>query len=53
VHRRIIDQIDESLETKLSESNEYAKIVRQYFTDLLAQKVPIDHTQNRYLTHPM
>ena len=40
VHRQIIDELDESIQVKLTESNAYIDVVRQFLTDLLTQKVP-------------
>jgi hypothetical protein len=39
VHRKIIDEFDESIQEKLAESNAYIDVVRQFLTDLLTQKV--------------
>ncbi len=39
IHRKIIDELDESIQIKLSESNAYIDVVRQFLTDLLTQKV--------------
>jgi hypothetical protein len=40
VHRKLIDEFDESIQEKLVESNAYIDVVRQFLTDLLTQKVP-------------
>ena len=39
VHRKLIDEFDESIQEKLVESNAYIDVVRQFLTDLLTQKV--------------
>ena len=39
VHRKIIDELDESIQDKLVQSNAYIDIVRQFLTDSLTQKV--------------
>ncbi len=39
VHRKLIDELDESIQDKLVQSNAYIDIVRQFLTDLLTQKV--------------
>ena len=45
VHRKIVDEFDESIQDKLVESNAYIDVVRQFLTDLLTQKVSqLKHT---------
>lgn len=39
VHRKIIDEFDDSIQEKLNQSNAYMDVVKQFLTDLLAQKV--------------
>jgi hypothetical protein len=39
IHRKLIDELDESIQLKMTESNAYIDVVRQFLTDLLTQKV--------------
>lgn len=39
VHRKLIDEFDESLQEKIVESTAYIDVVRQFLTDLLTQRV--------------
>jgi len=39
IHRKLIDDLDDSIQSKLAESNAYIDVVRQFLTDLLTQKV--------------
>lgn len=39
VHRKLVDEFDESLQDKISESTAYIDVVRQFLTDLLTQRV--------------
>ena len=39
IHRKIVDELDESIQKKMQESSAYFDVVRQFLTDLLTQKV--------------
>ena len=41
VHRKLIDEFDESLQEKIGESTAYIDVVRQFLTDLLTQRVAV------------
>jgi hypothetical protein len=48
IHRKLIDELDESIHHKLTESNAYIDVVRQFLTDLLTQKVSLRARQIKY-----
>ena len=48
IHRKRIDELDESIQVKITESNAYIDVVRQFLTDLLTQKVEISWFKIKY-----